>query len=65
MKPRYPLLGGWKYNFTLGWDAPLSDNGGWDKTQGKYIVEIPIFTEIPGAVIDSAELKIVLPEGAT
>lgn len=65
LRPRYPLLGGWNYSFTLGWDAPLADSTGYDPSTGKYLVEIPILTPIPGAVIKQAELKIILPEGAT
>jgi oligosaccharyltransferase complex subunit alpha (ribophorin I) len=65
LRPRYPLLGGWNYSFTLGWDAPLADSVSWDKSTGKYIAEIPIMTPLPGAVVDNAEVKIILPEGAT
>ena len=65
LRPRYPLLGGWNYSFTLGWDAPLGDSASWDKTTGRYIVEVPIMTPIPGAVVNDAEVKIILPEGAT
>ena len=64
-RPRYPLLGGWNYSFTLGWDAPLSDYAGWDKENGRYLVGIPPQTVIPTAVLDEAEMKIILPEGAT
>jgi len=65
MRPRYPLMGGWNYSFTLGWDSPLQDYAGWDSQNGRYIVGIPVQTLIPGAVVDEAELKIILPEGAT
>ena len=65
LRPRYPLLGGWNYSFTLGWDSPLSDAAGWDKKSGKWIVGVPVMTLIPGAVVDDAEVKIILPEGAT
>lgn len=65
MKPRYPLLGGWNYTFTLGWDADLASVAGYNKSTGEYHVEVPIMTAIPGAVIDELELKVVLPEGAT
>lgn len=64
-RPRYPLLGGWNFSFTLGWDSPLHDYAGWDKDSQKYIVGVPMRTSIPTAVIDDAEIKIVLPEGAT
>lgn len=65
MRPRYPLMGGWNYSFTLGWDSPLADYAGWDAQSGKYVVGIPLMTVIPDIVVDEAEIKIVLPEGAT
>ncbi|KAJ7283658.1 Ribophorin I [Mycena rebaudengoi] len=64
LKPRYPIMGGWNYTFTLGWDSPLADSAGWDKATGKYIVQVPILTTIPGSVVNDAEVTIVLPEGA-
>ncbi|KAF8621636.1 hypothetical protein AX15_007654 [Amanita polypyramis BW_CC] len=65
LRPRYPVMGGWNYSFTLGWDTPLKDSVGWDAKTGKYIAEVPIMTVFPGAVIDKARLNIILPEGAT
>jgi len=50
--------------FTLGWDAPLGDSVSYDASTGKYIAKVPIMTVIPGAVVDAAEVKVVLPEGA-
>jgi len=64
LRPRYPLLGGWNYSFTVGWDAPLRDSTSYNAKTGKFIVEVPIMTLIPGAVINEEELGIVLPEGA-
>ncbi|KAJ7890816.1 Ribophorin I [Mycena leptocephala] len=65
LKPRYPIMGGWNYSFTLGWDSPLTDSASWDKTTGKYIVQVPVLTPIPASVVNEAEVKIILPEGAT
>ncbi|KAJ3515344.1 hypothetical protein NLJ89_g1815 [Agrocybe chaxingu] len=65
LRPRYPLLGGWNYTFTLGWDTPLQDSASFDKSSGRYIVEVPIMTPILGAVINQEELTVILPEGAT
>lgn len=65
MKPRYPIMGGWNFSFTLGWDSPLADSAVYDKETGKYVVAIPIMTNFPGAVVRNAEVNIVLPEGAT
>ncbi|KAG7096965.1 hypothetical protein E1B28_004362 [Marasmius oreades] len=64
LKPRYPLMGGWNYTYTLGWDSPLEDSAKYDVTSGRHTVEVPVMTEIPGAVIEDAEVKIILPEGA-
>jgi len=62
--PRYPILGGWNYNFTLGWDAHLTDTTRFDKDTGRYMIGIPFWTVIPHAVVDEAEVSIILPEGA-
>lgn len=64
LRPRYPLLGGWNYTFTLGWDAPLDSAARWDKDSGHWVVGVPVWTLVPGAVVDDARVKIVLPEGA-
>ena len=63
LRPRYPIMGGWNYSFTLGWDSALENSAGWDASAEKYIVAVPIMTLIPGSVIDEAEIKIILPEG--
>lgn len=65
LRPRYPVMGGWNYSFTLGWDTPLADSVGWDAKSGKYIAEVPIMSVFPGAVINDAKISVVLPEGAT
>ncbi|KAF5393614.1 hypothetical protein D9757_000029 [Collybiopsis confluens] len=64
LKPRYPIMGGWNYTYTLGWDAPLGDSANYDAKTGKYIVSVPVMTEIPGSVVNDAEISIILPEGA-
>jgi oligosaccharyltransferase complex subunit alpha (ribophorin I) len=64
LKPRYPVLGGWNYTYTVGFDTPLDDSVSYDAKSGTYIVGIPVMTLIPGAVVDDAEVKIILPEGA-
>jgi oligosaccharyltransferase complex subunit alpha (ribophorin I) len=58
-------MGGWNYSFTLGWDSPLQDSANWDAKNGRYIVGVPIMTQIPSAVMNDAEVKVILPEGAT
>ncbi|QRV72921.1 oligosaccharyltransferase complex subunit [Ceratobasidium sp. AG-Ba] len=65
LRPRYPLLGGWNYTFTLGYDSPLEDVAKYDSSTGKYVVAIPYLTNVPGAAFDETSMKIILPEGAT
>ena len=65
LRPRYPLMGGWNYSFTLGWDSPLADSAGYDASKGLHIVGIPVQTVIPSAIVNEAEMKIIFPEGAT
>jgi len=65
LRPRYPLAGGWNYSFTLGWDAPLGDSTTYNAKEDKYVVGIPFWTHIPNAVVDEAEVTVILPEGAT
>ncbi|CAK9779343.1 putative oligosaccharyltransferase alpha subunit [Cutaneotrichosporon oleaginosum] len=63
LRPRYPVLGGWNYSFTVGWDMPLAENL---RTDGdRAILEVPFLTPLKGVVVDQEELTIVLPEGAT
>ena len=38
LKPRYPILGGWNYTFTLGYDTPL-------ESAAKYDASTPTFPE--------------------
>ncbi|KAK1921625.1 Ribophorin I, partial [Papiliotrema laurentii] len=62
LRPRYPLLGGWNYTFTVGWDMPLGDVL---KVDGeKQVLGVPFLTGWKDILVDDAELKIILPEGA-
>lgn len=70
IKPRYPVFGGWKYSFRIGWDADLKGflrklnvGGG-----SEYVLKVP-FLEGPkmpeGVGYERVEVRVVLPEGAT
>ncbi|KAG8937109.1 dolichyl-diphosphooligosaccharide--protein glycosyltransferase subunit 1 [Tulasnella sp. 418] len=62
MKPRYPLLGGWNYSFTVGYDMPLEE---WAVYQDdKVVFGIPFLTSLPDTAFDDVEVKVILPEGA-
>ena len=44
---------------------PLEDTTSYDKSTGRYIVEVPIMTPFVGAVVNKEVLSVILPEGAT
>lgn len=64
LRPRYPVLGGWNYSFTVGWDSPLSESLHVAE-DGKQVLQVPFLTALKGVVVDNEELTIILPEGAT
>ncbi|AJR60169.1 Ost1p [Saccharomyces cerevisiae YJM1248] len=65
IRPRFPIFGGWNYNFTVGWTNKLSDflhvSSGSDE---KFVASIPILNGPPDTVYDNVELSVFLPEGA-
>ena len=64
MSPRYPLLGGWTYNFTLGYNLPLATSLRVGR-DGKHVLAVPFFTPVKDVAIDQVKTRISLPEGAT
>lgn len=64
IRPRYPLFGGWKYDFTIGYDSPLNSHLR-QKDDGSYLLAVPFLTASKDMAVDDAEVRIVLPEGAT
>lgn len=68
LKPRYPVFGGWKYNFKVGWDADLKSFLRKVARGNDYVLKVP-FLEGPkmgeGVSYDRVELRVILPEGAT
>ncbi|CAO1625453.1 unnamed protein product [Jaminaea pallidilutea] len=69
LQPRYPLMGGWNYTFTTGWNLP-SGEGGWVKRisgagRREFSVAVPFWQAIQDVPADRVTTTIVLPEGAT
>jgi oligosaccharyltransferase complex subunit alpha (ribophorin I) len=67
-KPRYPLFGGWKYKFRIGWDNDLA--AFLRRTVGGegYVLKVPFMAGLrmpEGASYDRVVSTIMLPEGAT
>ncbi|KAI9175573.1 dolichyl-diphosphooligosaccharide--protein glycosyltransferase subunit 1 [Blastocladiella emersonii ATCC 22665] len=63
IQPRYPLVGGWVYNWFHGYAvdgaAFLAQVGA-----SQYRLTVPLVDGIPGVAIDDLHVKLVLPEGA-
>ena len=68
LKPRYPVFGGWKYSFRIGWDADLkSFLRKLGTPEGGQVLKVP-FLEGPkmgeGVSYGKVEVRVILPEGA-
>jgi oligosaccharyltransferase complex subunit alpha (ribophorin I) len=66
LKPRYPIFGGWKYPFTIGWNSNAA-NFLRKTASGGYIFKAP-FLEGPkqaeGVEYGKVDIRVLLPEGA-
>ncbi|KAK2740222.1 dolichyl-diphosphooligosaccharide--protein glycosyltransferase subunit 1 [Onygenales sp. PD_40] len=66
LRPRYPVFGGWKYSFRIGWNNALENFLRRVGAEG-YVLRVP-FLEGPkmpeGVQYERVELRVILPEGA-
>lgn len=63
LKPRFPLFGGWKTYYKLGYQLPLSEVV--DKVDASNSLKVNFIDHIyDNLVIEDATVKIILPEGA-
>ncbi|KAI9733963.1 MAG: dolichyl-diphosphooligosaccharide--protein glycosyltransferase subunit 1 [Cirrosporium novae-zelandiae] len=68
LKPRYPVFGGWKYTFKVGWNSELSFYlRSLSLPTPTFVLKVP-FLEGPkvseGISYEEVEVSVVLPEGA-
>ncbi|KAK2660930.1 hypothetical protein Ddye_007463 [Dipteronia dyeriana] len=63
IEPRYPMFGGWKTAFTIGYGLPLKDF--LFASEGKRFLNITFGSPINELIIDNHIVKVVLPEGST
>lgn len=67
LKPRYPVFGGWKYSFRIGWNNGLESFLRKLKIGDTHILNVP-FIEGPkmqeGVQYEHIMVRIILPEGA-
>ncbi|KAJ4702321.1 Dolichyl-diphosphooligosaccharide--protein glycosyltransferase subunit 1 [Melia azedarach] len=61
IEPRFPLFGGWKTTFTIGYGLPLKDF--LFQSEGKRFINITFGSPMNELVIDNLIVKVVLPEG--
>ncbi|OQS02629.1 l-threonine ammonia-lyase [Thraustotheca clavata] len=62
LNARFPLFGGWKTQYYLGYSVPTQSV--LFRTGETYKLEMDFGTCIDGAAVDDLTLKIILPEGA-
>ncbi|KAI9201419.1 hypothetical protein LWI28_023219 [Acer negundo] len=63
IEPRYPMFGGWKTAFTIGYGLPLKDF--LFASEGKRFLNITFGSPMNELIIDNLIVKVVLPEGST
>ncbi|CAN3372513.1 hypothetical protein DIURU_004989 [Diutina rugosa] len=63
LQPRFPLFGGWHYNFTLGWNQPIG-KAVHKIDEDTYIARAPLLNSARDVVYKNVYLSFYLPEGA-
>lgn len=63
LQPRFPLVGGWHYNFTLGWNNDIGKNVHQVDTD-TYIARAPLLNTLRDVTYNNVYLLFYLPEGA-
>ena len=68
VKPRYPLFGGWKYSFKVGWNGELRNYVRYIKgASDGYVLKVPFFEgpkQAEGVEYERVVTRVILPEGA-
>lgn len=62
LKPRFPVLGGWNYNFTIGWNNKI-ENYVHHSDDEKYILRVPILSGPRDCSYDKLNFDVYLPSG--
>ncbi|KAI3465473.1 hypothetical protein Pfo_022136 [Paulownia fortunei] len=62
IEPRYPMFGGWRTSFTIGYGLPLRDF--LFQSEGKRFLNITFGSPMSDVVVENLTVKIVLPEGS-
>ncbi|XP_075082116.1 dolichyl-diphosphooligosaccharide--protein glycosyltransferase subunit 1A isoform X1 [Nicotiana tabacum] len=62
IEPRYPMFGGWRTSFTIGYGLPLKDY--LFRAEGKRFLNISFGCPMDEVVVDNLVVKVILPEGS-
>lgn len=61
LRPRFPLFGGWKTNYVLGYNLPTSDLLFYSGSD--YALKMRLFDQLfDNVVIERLRVRIILPE---
>ncbi|KAI3458972.1 hypothetical protein Pfo_015635 [Paulownia fortunei] len=63
IEPRYPLFGGWKATFVIGYGVPLQDFL-FESAVGARYLNYSFGCPLADTVVDKLTIKVVLPEGS-
>ncbi|KAL0358657.1 UNVERIFIED_CONTAM: Dolichyl-diphosphooligosaccharide--protein glycosyltransferase subunitB [Sesamum angustifolium] len=63
IEPRYPLFGGWKATFVIGYGVPLQDFL-FESAAGARYLNYSFGCPLVDTVVDKLTIKVVLPEGS-
>ncbi|CAN4123122.1 unnamed protein product [Withania somnifera] len=62
IEPRYPMFGGWRTSFTIGYGLPLKDY--LFRAEGKHFLNISFGCPMDEVVVENLVVKVILPEGS-
>ncbi len=65
LKPRYPIFGGWNYNFTIGWTHDLQDFvKQTQESKETFLAKVPLLNGHQDVSYNDVKVSFYLPEGA-
>lgn len=64
VQTRFPMFGGWKTQFYLGYSIPTELALSIDSELDKYVLKFDFFSVFSDVWVEDMEIKVILPEGA-
>lgn len=65
IQPRFPIFGGWKTQFYIGYRVPTETMLEIDEITGRYKFTFDFYTIFEDVWVEDLEVKVALPEGCT